>query len=240
MEIRIAHLYPELLNLYGDKGNIASLVYRCEKRGISCIVRAYEAGEEIDFENTDIIFLGGGNDREQTAVCEMLLEAKDKIKSFVENSGTLIAVCGGFELMGNYYKTGDKEQAALGILDMYTDRDDERHIGNIVIESDIISDKIVGFENHSGRVFTDKYEPLGRVISGFGNNGSSGTEGVIYKNLIGTYIHGPLLPKNAKLTDYIIKKTLEHKYGEAKLSPLDDELEIRAHDYAVARFSQRR
>lgn len=240
MEIRISHLYPELLNLYGDKGNIASLVYRCEKRGIECTVRTHDAGEEIDFETTDILFLGGGNDKEQSAVSEMLMPYKDRIKEYVEKGGSFLAVCGGFELLGNYYKIGDTEHEALGILDMYTIRDSERHIGNIVTDCDIISDKIVGFENHNDMVFADKYAPLGKVISGFGNNKSSGIEGVVYKNLIGTYIHGPLLPKNPKLADYLIKNALMNKYGEAMLSPLDDELETRAHDYAVTRFSQRR
>ncbi len=240
MEIRIAHLYPELLNLYGDKGNIASLVYRCEKRGIACRVYEYQPNEELDFENTDIIFLGGGSDKEQSDVLEMLMDYKDKLKAYVENGGTFLAVCGGFEFVGTSCMIGETEHSALGILDINTVHDGERHIGNIVIDSDIISDKIVGFENHSGMTYADKYSPLGRVINGFGNNGSDGAEGVLYKNLIGTYVHGPLLPKNPKLADYIIKKTLEHKYGELSLAPLDDELETRAHDYAVARFSQRR
>ncbi len=237
MKIQIAHLYPEILNLYGDRGNIASMVYRLTKRGIDCDVREYDLSDPIDFENTDIIFIGGGTDKDQLTVCNTLLKYKDDFKAYVENGGTLLAVCGGFELLGKYYVSDGKKVSALDILDMYTEYDKERHIGNIVIKSDIIDCEIVGFENHSGAVKAEGLTPLGKVISGFGNDGTSGFEGAVYKNVIGTYIHGPLLPKNPVLTDYILSKALEHKYGKCHLEKLDDTIENDAHDYAVKRFS---
>lgn len=239
MKIQIAHLYPELLNLYGDRGNIASLCYRLQKRGIECRVREYAPADEIDFENTDIFYIGGGTDKDQRTVCEILVKYKDKFRSYVENGGTLLAVCGGFELMGKYYMSDGEKVPALDILDMYTENDSERHIGNVVIKSDIIGTEIVGFENHSGIVHINGAEPLGKIVAGFGNDGKSGLEGAVHKNLVASYLHGPLLPKNPKLCDCILLKAIEHKYGKYELAPMDDTLENAAHEYAVKRFSQK-
>ncbi len=237
MEINIAHLYPENLNLYGDKGNIASLAYRLQKRGINCRVTEYSPEDTIDFDNTDIIFIGGGTDKDQKLVCTALLKQKDSFKAYVERGGVVLAVCGGYELMGKYFESEDGKIPALDILDIYTLHDTQRHIGNIVLECELIGDSIVGFENHSGRVIAGAVTPLGKVVSGFGNDGKSGFEGALYKNVIASYLHGALLPKNPKLTDYILLKALENKYGKSVLAPLDDAVEIAAHDYAVRRFS---
>ncbi len=239
-ELNIVHLYPDLLNLYGDKGNIECLRKRLLWRGIGAnLEKCTNENNYIDFKNTDIIFVGGGSDREQEIVCNRLLEKKTELTAFVENGGTLIAVCGGYQLLGKYYQTPDSKIEGLGILDIYTDsiKGDKRLIGNVVIENETAG-KIVGFENHGGRTEIGSHSPLGRVISGFGNNGKSGYEGVVYKNLIGTYLHGPLLPKNPKLCDMILLRALKHKYPDFHLlSPLDDTLENTANEYIVKTFA---
>lgn len=237
-ELNIVHLYPDLLNLYGDKGNISSLRQRLIWRGINANVScATASADAVDFENTDIIFLGGGSDREMEIVCHKLLEKKAELADYIENGGTLIAVCGGYQLLGHFYQTSSSKIEGLGILDISTEtKESSRLIGNIVIENDELG-KIVGFENHSGRTDIKNHTPLGKVILGHGNNGESGFEGVIYKNVIGTYLHGPLLPKNPRLCDMILSNALKHKYPDFEsLSPLDDSLENAANDYVVKTF----
>jgi len=239
MKIQIAHLYSEFLNLYGDRGNIASLTHRLLKRGIECELTQYDLDDKIDFENTDIVYLGGGTDKDQITVLSKLLEYKDEFKNYIENGGVALCVCGGFELLGKYLMIGNEKKDALDILDIYTIQDKERHIGNIVIHSDIIDDKIVGFENHSSLICLNGYDCLGKVEKGFGNDGKSRLEGLVYKNLIATSMHGPLLPKNPKLCDHILSLAIKRRFGEFNLCPLDDTLENNAHDYAVKRFSQK-
>lgn len=236
MELKIAHLYPELLNLYGDRGNIISLVKRAEWRGIDVSVTEYKLDDEIDFESTDILFIGGGSDREQFLVCEKLSESKKEFKNYVENNGVVAAICGGYQLLGQYYKMKDEVVEGLGILDMYSENGDSRLIGDVIIETDFLEYPVVGFENHGGRTFINNHTPLGKVIYGNGNNGNDGYEGVIYKNVIATYLHGPLFPKNPHLCDYIIKKALQNKYGDVELQDLDDSIEITANKYIVNRF----
>lgn len=236
MKIQIAHLYPELLSLYGDRGNIASLSYRLKKRCIECEVREYDISESIDFENTDIIYLGGGTDKDQLTVCTELVKYKDKIKKYVEDNNSLLAVCGGFEILGRYYKTQSGTYDALDILDITTEYDSKRHIGNTILHSDILDTEIVGFENKSCRVNIGSLKPLGKVLTGFGNDGISGAEGAVYKNLIATSLHGPLLPKNPRLCDHIILNALKKKYDVCTLSEIDDTFENEAHDYIVKRF----
>lgn len=236
MKLNIAHLYPDLLNLYGDRGNIAALKQRSLWRGISAEVTEYTLAQEIDFDNADIIFIGGGSDREQKLVCGRLLEMKDKIIDFAQNNGSIIAVCGGYQLLGRYYKLGDETIEGLGLLDIITERGEKRLIGNVVIKTDFLDRPVVGFENHGGRTEINGCSPLGKVLYGHGNNGTDGTEGVIYKNVIATYLHGPLLPKNPHLCDYIIKNALTKKYGDVTLEPLDDKEEIAANDYIFNRF----
>lgn len=236
MEITIAHLYPELLNLYGDKGNIITLKRRLELRGITAHVKEYGLNDEIDFENTDIIFIGGGSDREQLLVCKRLCEFKDKIIAYAENGGVTVAVCGGYQLLGKYYKLNNDTVQGIGLLDIYTEQEKGRLIGNIVLESPLINGTIVGFENHGGRTYIGNHTPLGKVLAGYGNNEKEHAEGVIYKNVIATYLHGPLLPKNPKLADYILSCALKNKYSDATLTPLDDTLENAAHEYIVNKY----
>lgn len=236
MELKIAHLYPELLNLYGDRGNIISLKKRAEWRGIDVQVKEYTLNDKIDFENIDILFIGGGSDREQLLVCEKLREIKDEFKEYVEHNGVVIAICGGYQLLGHYYKMKDETIQGLDILDVYTESGEGRLIDNVVIQTEFSDRPVVGFENHGGRTFINNHTPFGKVLYGNGNNGTDGFEGVLYKNVIGTYLHGPLLPKNPHLCDYIIKKALQNKYGDVNLQDLDDSVEFAANDYIVNRF----
>lgn len=236
MNLKIAHLYPELLNLYGDRGNIISLKKRAEWRGIDVEVKEYKLADEIDFENIDILFIGGGSDREQLLVCQRLKEIKKDFKNYVENNGVVTAICGGYQLLGKYYKMKDETVEGLGILDIYTESGEGRLIGNVVIETEFLDRPIVGFENHGGRTYIENHNSLGKVVYGNGNNDNDKAEGVLYKNVIGTYLHGPLFPKNPHLCDYIIKKALQNKYGEVELEELDDSVEFAANDYVVNRF----
>lgn len=236
MNLKIAHLYPELLNLYGDRGNIISLKKRAEWRGIDVEVKEYKLADEIDFENIDILFIGGGSDREQLLVCQRLKEIKKDFKNYVENNGVVTAICGGYQLLGKYYKMKDETVEGLGILDIYTESGEGRLIGNVVIETEFLDRPIVGFENHGGRTYIENHNSLGKVVYGNGNNDNDKAEGVLYKNVIGTYLHGPLFPKNPHLCDYIIKKALQNKYGEVELEELDDSVEFAANDYIVNRF----
>lgn len=231
MEIRIAHLFPELLNLYGDGGNIICIQKRCDWRGIFVKVDQIHAGDSVDFGNTDIIFVGGGTDREQKIVCSELLAVKQQLHDYVEAGGVLLAVCGGYQLLGHNYLLGDELVEGVGVIDLKTERGEGRLIGNVMIESDICKMPIVGYENHGGRTYLGDCKPLGKVTSagGYGNNGTDGYEGVHYKNVIGTYLHGPLLPKNPQVCDYLLKTALARRYGsEFDFPELDDTIENNA------------
>lgn len=237
MKITIGHLYPELLNLYGDRGNIQCLVKRCQWRGIDVEVKAYEQEDEIDFSALDIVLLGGGSDREQMIVCEKLREIREDFRTYVESDGVVIAICGGYQLLGNYYKTELGMIEGLGLVDMQTEQGEERLIGNIVMQSELFEMPIVGFENHGGRTCICGNRPLGKVLHGYGNDGKSGYEGVIYRNVVGTYLHGPLLPKNPLFADWLLTRALERKYGkEVELAQLDDREETEANAYVYQRF----
>lgn len=237
MKLTIGHLYPDLLNLYGDRGNIQCLMKRCLWRGIEAETIAFELDDNIDFSNLDIVLLGGGSDREQMLVCEKLKEIQKDFKEYVEQGGVVIAICGGYQLLGNYYKTEEGIIEGLSLVDMYTEQGENRLIDNIVLQSELFDMPIVGFENHGGRTFIGENKPLGKVLYGSGNDGKSGYEGVVYKNVIGTYLHGPLLPKNPQLADELILRALRKKYGEnITLSALDDSQEKAANDYIFNRF----
>lgn len=236
MKITIGHLYPDLLNLYGDRGNIQCLLKRCQWRGIEAECVAYELGDAIDFSGLDIVLLGGGSDREQWLVCEKLKEIRQQFKAYVEAGGVVIAICGGYQLLGNSYKTAEGTMECLGLVDMETTQGEGRLISNIVLQSELFSMPVVGFENHGGRTDIGGNQPLGKVLYGSGNDGKSGYEGVIYKNVIGTYLHGPLLPKNPQLADELILRALRRKDPAAVLTPLPDQEEKEANDYVYRRF----
>ena len=200
-KITIGHLYPDLLNLYGDRGNIACMMQRCLWRGIGAETIEFNTGDAIDFSKLDIVLLGGGSDREQAIVCKNLLEIQKDFKDYVEDHGVVIAVCGGYQLLGKYYKTDEGMIEGLHLVDMYTEQGEGRLIDNIVLKSSLTDMPVVGFENHGGRTYIGDNEPFGEVLYGHGNDGTSGYEGVVYKNVIGTYLHGPLLPKNPEVCD---------------------------------------
>ncbi len=235
--LRVAHLYPELLNLYGDSGNILVLRKRMEWRGIACDVREVHVGEHPSLGDVDIAFIGGGSDREQRIVCDYLLEVRADLAAFVEDWGVLGAVCGGYQLLGHSYLMGDEEVRGLSLVDLYTDRASPRLIGNIAVESRISPQPIVGYENHAGRTHLGSgVEALGRVLHGHGNDGMSGEEGCLYKNVVGTYVHGPLLPKNPAVADYLISRALDRRYGSSLLEPLDDTAELAANQVMFERL----
>ena len=235
MELNICHIYPDLLNLYGDNGNILCLKHRLESRDIKANVIEVNMGDKFDPDQADLIFIGGGQDFEQNILLNDLLGDKQKaIISAIEQEKTMLAVCGGFQMLGKYYKGIDGSQIDyIGALDFYTQETNTRMIGNysFVIDNDIT---VVGFENHSGKTYLGKtLKPLGVVQKGFGNNGEDGFEGAIYKNTYCTYSHGPVLPKNPKFADLLIKSALEKKYGNVELIELDDTFENSAHKYVL-------
>lgn len=236
MKITIGHLYPDLLNLYGDRGNIQCMKKRCEWRGIEAEVREFRVVDTIDFSDLDIVLLGGGSDREQKLVCEKLKTIRTDFRDYVEDQGVVIAVCGGYQLLGHYYDTDDGRIEGLSLVDLYTEQGSPRLISNIVIENEKFDYPIVGFENHGGRTYIGENQPLGKVKFGFGNNGTDGMEGILYKNVVGTYLHGPLLPKNPHICDYLIRNALKRKYGHSELESLDDRQELEANRYIVERF----
>lgn len=241
MKLNIAHLYPDLLNLYGDRGNIQCFRKRLEWRGIDAEVTQYLQGDVIDFSQVDIVLLGGGSDREQEIVCKELLKIKEDFRNYVEAGGVVLAVCGGYQLLGHYYMTKTSKIEGLGILDIYTEWKPKRLIRNIILNSDLFKNPIVGFENHGGRTYIGKHKPLGKVFFGLGNTGKGDYEGVIYKNVIATYLHGPLLPKNPEICDYLLTKALERRYQTSiTLKPLDDSMEQAANQYIVDRYRDKK
>jgi len=229
--IRVCHLYPDLLNLYGDRGNIIAFKQRCQWRGILVSVQEINLNDAVDFREQDFIFLGGGSDREQNLIAEDLMKRKEGLKEAIEDGLVILAICGGYQLLGRYYLTKDgKSIPGLGIMDFFTLAGNRRLVGNVAVEIDIDGRpvKVTGFENHSGQTYLGDCKPLGRVLSGNGNNGTDGLEGARYKNVFCSYLHGPLLPKNARLTDYLISLALKKRGINCKLKPLEDDIEDRA------------
>jgi lipid II isoglutaminyl synthase (glutamine-hydrolysing) len=238
MELRLLALYPEQMNIYADRGNIIFLQRRCEWRGIEFAHAAAGPEERFDPAAHDFVYLGGGQDRDQRAVAaDMVKSKRDSLATAVEDGAVVLAVCGGYQLLGHSYELGEERLPGLGLVDLETVRKPgPRLIGNVAIEADLGGgpQTIAGFENHGGRTRLGAgATPLGRVIKGFGNNGEDGLEGARHRNLIGTYLHGPLLPKNAWLADHLIALALERRYGmRPELEPLDDTLERAAHESA--------
>jgi lipid II isoglutaminyl synthase (glutamine-hydrolysing) len=238
MELRVLSLYPEQMNIYADRGNILFLQRRCEWRGIGFSYAGVGPREGFDPAAHDLLYIGGGQDRDQRMVAaDMVASKREAIAAAVDDGAALLAVCGGYQLLGHSYQMGEEKLPGLGIADLETVREPgERLIGNVAIEVNLGGEPrlIAGFENHGGRTYLGPdAEPLGRVLSGHGNNDRDGLEGVKRDNLIGTYLHGPLLPKNAWLADHLIALGLERHYGtRPDLEPLDDKLEEAAHESA--------
>ena len=237
-ELRLLMLYPEQMNIYADRGNVIFLRRRCEWRGIGFRADTAGIGEDFDPAEHDLIYIGGGQDRDQmTVAADMVATKRDSLADAVGDGAAVLAVCGGYQLLGSSYQLGDERIEGLGLADLETVRGEgERLIGNVSIEVDLGSGPqvLAGFENHGGRTHLgSSATPLGRVLHGHGNNGSDGLEGVARDNLIGTYLHGPLLPKNAWLADELIARAIERRTGaRPELEPLGDELERRAHEGA--------
>ncbi len=237
MELTIGYLYPDLCNLFGDKGNILSLKNRLVRRGIDAKIKEYDIDDAIDFDNIDILYIGACSDKDMKIVLQKLNEVKNSLTDYLQNGKVLLAVCSGFEMLGNEIKTNEDTLNGLGILDISCRYGKKRCIGNIVLKSDTIGHTIVGFENHYGKIDGGKYAPLGTVVSGNGSNADKKIEGIIHENIVATYLHGPLLPKNPALTDYIITKALKNKYDDVTLSTIDDEIEIKAHNYIKEKYT---
>jgi lipid II isoglutaminyl synthase (glutamine-hydrolysing) len=240
LELRALWLYPEHMNIYADRGNIAVLERRCAWRGIRFSLATAGPGQGFDPGEHDLVYVGGGQDRDQALVANDLVVAKrESIAEALARGAAMLAVCGGYQLLGHSYELpGGNSLPGLGLVDLRTVREPGRRlIGNVVIETDLGDGprRLAGFENHGGRTFLGTGErPLGRVVSGFGNNGRDGYEGILRGRLIGTYLHGPLLPKNAWLADTLIGWALAARLGEEPaLARLDDRFESRAHESAL-------
>ncbi|MBE6071421.1 MAG: glutamine amidotransferase [Clostridium butyricum] len=231
MELTICHLYPDLLNVYGDIGNVLILKHRASLRGIDVKVVNCSLNDTLDKDNIDILFFGGGQDYEQCIVsADLNTIKKDALKEYIEDEKVLLAICGGYQLLGKYYTAPNGEKIeGLGILDIYTEGGENRFIGNTEIYNEVFNETYVGFENHSGRTYINNYTPLGKCIHGYGNNGQDGYEGCIYKNTFGSYFHGSFLSKNPEFADRLLLLALQKKYGsDITLEPLNDDLELKA------------
>ena len=236
MKLKILHLYPKEMNLYGDHGNVLALVKRCEWRGIKAEVIAHEPGDPIP-DDVDIIFGGGGQDSNQNKIENDLRHIALDLKKHVETGVPTLVICGLYQLFGEYFETSEGQKIqGINVIDITTKAGPERLIGNIVINAPDFGE-VVGYENHSGLTkLGKKAKPFGTVIKGYGNNGDDFTEGARYNNCIGTYLHGPVLPKNPRVADYLILKAIERKQkSKAKLERLNDSIENRAHKVAASR-----
>jgi lipid II isoglutaminyl synthase (glutamine-hydrolysing) len=242
--LRIAHLYPDEMNIYGDRGNILTLEKRAEWRGITVVIEAIGRGPAPDFSEIDLIFWGGGQDRDQELVfTDAAVHKVEGIRRAIDGGTVVLAVCGGYQLLGEYYVTADgKKLPGLALVDLHTVPGPRRNIGNIVIETSHLGlepGTLVGFENHSGKTFLGPgLHPLGRVLHGAGNNGEDGFEGVASGNIFGTYLHGSLLPKNPHLADLLLLRALRRR-GFSRLEPLDDSVEMSAHRSVRERVKSR-
>lgn len=236
-ELNILELYPKDMNIYGDSGNVLVLKKRAEKRNISVNILSYNIGDSFP-KNVDIVVAGGGQDSGQEKVNKDLLKIKDKLKKLAENYTPMLLICGSYQLFGNYFRTNEgKVLKGIGILNAYTEATNERMVGNIITES-VPFGEIIGYENHSGKTTLEGDTlPLGLVKLGAGNNGEDSTEGARYKNVIGTYLHGSLLPKNPRIADFLISEAMAKKYPDdfTKLKVLDDSLADEARKVASTR-----
>ena len=244
MKFTVGWLYPDLMNIYGDRGNILTLLRRAEWHGFQASVVELGRGAATQMDEVDVFFFGGGQDREQALIYDDLREFKQaSLQQAVESGAQVLAVCGGYQLLGHYYQTGDGERYdGIGLIDVRTEAGKKRFIGDVVVLSAIdglTPSTLVGFENHSGRTFLGpNARPLGKVLKGHGNNGSDHQEGCVQGGVIGTYMHGSLLPKNPHLADHLIAGALRRRGGGA-LSHLDDSAELAAHGWILQRAQRR-
>jgi hypothetical protein len=238
MKLHICHLYYDILNLYGDNGNIRTMQKRLAWRGIDSQITQLSFGEVNRQDRYDIIFIGGGQDFEQEILVKDLFQYKaDWLKEEIEKGTVILGICGGYQMLGKYYEAADGTKVDfLGGIDVYTTASDKRMIGNFIYEHESDAGetyRIVGFENHNGQTWLgESVKPLGKIIKGYGNNGEDGTEGARYKNVFATYSHGPLLPKNARIADELLEIAYQRKYGE-KLPPLEHAMEDAAMEDAI-------
>ena len=244
MRIVVAHLYPDYLNIYADRGNMAVLARRAAWRGHELDVTAVSVGDPLP-RDADLLYIGGGQDREQALVATELAGRADELREAVAGGTAALAVCGGYQLFGRFYgdQSGD-ELPGAGLLPLHTIAGERRMIGDVLLECELEPGELqtlAGFENHAGRTYLDEgAQPLGRVLAGFGNDGESGYEGCRAGRVIGTYLHGPLLPRNPWLADWLLAQALAHRAGEPpRLEPLDDELESEAHAVSAQRARTR-
>lgn len=236
MSLRIGHLYPDELNIYGDRGNLVTLYRRCEWRGISVSVTPLPLNQSFAASDYDLLFMGGGQDSQQIQVCQDMQKVKkDSLLEAAQNKVVFLTICGGYQLMGHYYQPHQGDRLpGLSLIDAYTVAGHNRFIGNVCIVRPN-GQTVVGFENHSGLTYLGEgVTPLGKVKTGHGNNGQSGFEGAVVGNLYGTYLHGSLLPKNPDLADELIVNALQNRYQEEEiqLAPLENQLELKAHQRA--------
>ena len=241
----VGHLFPDYLNIYADRGNIAVLHARAAWRGYELEVRALGAGAEIRPGEHDLFYVGGGQDREQALIAPALASLGPALLEAFAGGAAFLAVCGGYQLLGRFYRDqGGEEQPGVGLLPLHTIAGSRRMIGDVLLECELEPGErrtLAGFENHAGRTILDEgAEPLGRVVSGFGNDGESGHEGCRVGRAIGTYLHGPLLPRNPWLADWLLEQVVAHRTGvEPELEPLADELETQAHAVSAERARAR-
>ncbi len=241
MKLAVGHLYPDYLNIYADRGNIAVLAQRAAARGHELDVRAIGMRDPVAVGEIDLFYVGGGQDREQALVAHDLVAKAHALHQAVEQGATFLAVCGGYQLLGRSYRdvAGD-ELPGIGLLPLHTVAGERRMIGDVLLDCAWAGETLAGFENHAGRTLLDDgAEPLGRVVSGFGNDGSSGYEGCRHGTVYGTYLHGPLLPRNPWFADRILADALVHAGGPTELAPLPDDLERAAHGVSAERARTR-
>ena len=244
MELKICHMYPDVLNLYGDRGNVICMRSRLERRGIDCAVTLLPIGSAASLAGFDLVFIGGGQDFEQQVLLDDLHRGKaQEIRAAIADGVTFLTICGGYQMLGSYYRTWDGKQCDfIGAIDYYTVGAKERMIGNTLFEClpESGGSTVVGFENHSGKTYLGSgVSPLGKMLVGGGNNGEDGFEGVRYQNVFGTYSHGPVLPKNPAFCDHLLTTALHGRYPELELQPLDDAAERAAHDTMVQRLTEK-
>jgi len=245
VRIRVGHLYPDYLNIYADRGNIAVFTQRAAWRGHELDVATVSVGDDLRPGEHDLLYVGGGQDREQALVARDLVAKADALRSALDDGTALLAVCGGYQLLGRSYRDfHGVDLPGAGVFPLETVAGERRMIGDVLLECELEpgwKQTLAGFENHAGRTRLDAgAEPLGRVIAGFGNDGESGYEGCRVGRAIGTYLHGPLLPRNPWLADWVLAQALAHRLGEApELTPLADDLESQAHAVSARRAESR-